>query len=66
MFKTITPVDNTILLERDYDSNKIEQTITNSIIAQKSWSKLEVEERVSLLQNFVKEFVLHKLTFINK
>ena len=57
MFKTITPVDNTILLERDYDSNKIEQTITNSIIAQKSWSKLEVEERVSLLQNFVKEFL---------
>ena len=57
MFKTITPIDNTILLERDYDSSKIEQTITNSIIAQKSWSKLEIKERVSLLENFVKEFL---------
>ena len=31
MFKTITPVDNTILLERDYDSNKIEQTLNNVV-----------------------------------
>jgi len=36
MQKTITPIDNTIYVEREYHSNKIEQTIDNSIKAQKN------------------------------
>ena len=36
MQKTITPIDNTIYVEREYHSNKIEQTIDNSIKAQKT------------------------------
>tara|TARA_B110000196_G_C21140734_1_gene663646 strand:+ start:602 stop:1978 length:1377 start_codon:yes stop_codon:yes gene_type:complete len=57
MFKTISPIDNSVLLERKYDSNKIEQTIDNSITAQKKWAQVNVKERVSLLGNFVKDFL---------
>ena len=46
MFKTITPINNTVYLEREYDSAKIEDTISNSVIAQKEWASLEVNERV--------------------
>ena len=31
MQKTITPIDNTIYVEREYHSTKIEDTIDNSI-----------------------------------
>ena len=30
MQKTITPIDNTVYVERKYHSDKIEQTINNS------------------------------------
>ena len=58
MFKTITPIDNTVLLERNYDSSRIDLTINNSIKAQKDWSALSIKERVNSLQNFVKDFYL--------
>ena len=57
MFKTITPIDNTVYLEREYDSAKIEDTISNSVIAQKEWASLEVNERVELLKKFVSDFL---------
>jgi len=57
MFKTITPIDNTVLLERNYDSSRIDLTINNSIKAQKDWSALSIKERVNSLQNFVKDFL---------
>ena len=57
MQKTITPIDNTIYVEREYHSNKIEQTIDNSMKAQKTWAELEVKERVRLLANFVEDFL---------
>ena len=37
MQKTITPIDNTVYIERDYHSAKIEQTIDSSMKAQKEW-----------------------------
>ena len=49
MQKTITPIDNTLYVEREYHSNKIEQTIDNSMKAQKDWANLNVNERVKLL-----------------
>ena len=49
MQKTITPIDNTVYVEREYHSNKIEETIENSIKAQKDWGNLAVSERVKLL-----------------
>ena len=57
MQKTITPIDNTIYVEREYHSDKIEQTIDNSMKAQKTWAELEVKERVRLLANFVEDFL---------
>ena len=57
MQKTITPIDNTIYIEREYHSDKIEQTIDNSIKAQREWANLNVNERVKLLKNFVDDFL---------
>ena len=57
MQKTITPIDNTVYVERKYHSDKIEQTIDNSIKAQKTWAELNVKERVKLLTNFVEDFL---------
>lgn len=57
MFKTITPVDNTVYLEREYDTAKIENTINNSIKAQKAWASLSTKERVFLILNFVSDFL---------
>ena len=57
MIKTITPIDNTIYVEREYNSKIIEETISNSVIAQNEWGSLKVEERVDLLKKFVADFL---------
>ena len=57
MQKTITPIDNTVYIEREYHSDKIEQTIDNSIKAQREWANLNVNERVKLLKKFVDDFL---------
>ena len=57
MQKTITPIDNTVYVEREYHSDQIEQTIDNSMKAQKEWANLNVNERVKLLKNFVEDFL---------
>ena len=35
MIQTITPIDNTVYVEREYNSKIIEETISNSLAAQK-------------------------------
>ena len=57
MQKTITPIDNTVYVEREYHSKKIEETIESSMKAQKDWSNLAVSERVKVLNNFVNDFL---------
>ena len=57
MQKTITPIDNTVYVEREYHSNKIEETVESSMKAKKDWSNLAVSERVKLLNNFVNDFL---------
>ncbi|MBI28386.1 MAG: aldehyde dehydrogenase [Pelagibacteraceae bacterium] len=57
MFQTITPIDNSVLLERKYSNNKIEHTIDNSLKAQKEWENLSIKERVYLLNEFVSNFL---------
>ena len=57
MIQTITPIDNTIYVEREYNSKIIEETISNSVIAQNEWKLLKVEERVNLLKKFVADFL---------
>ena len=63
MFKTITPIDNTVYLERNYDSSRIDETISNSIKAQNEWSRINVKERVNLLQKFVQDFLSKEVSF---
>jgi hypothetical protein len=36
MQKTVTPIDNTVYVEREYHSDQIEQTIDNSIKGSKN------------------------------
>ena len=60
MQKTITPIDNTLYIERDYNTDKIDETINNSVKAQKTWADLDVKERVKLLSNFVEDFLLRE------
>ena len=57
MIQTITPIDNTIYVKREYNSEIIEETISNSVAAQKEWASLEVKERVELLKKFVTNFL---------
>ena len=57
MQKTITPIDNTLYVEIDYNTGKIEETINNSMKAQKIWADFNVAERVNLLSNFVDDFL---------
>ena len=57
MQKTITPIDNTLYIERNYDGDKIEETIDNSMKAQKVWADLDIKERVKLLTSFVEDFL---------
>ena len=57
MQKTITPIDNTLYIERNYDGDKIEETIRGSMKAQKVWADLDIKERVKLLTSFVEDFL---------
>ena len=43
MQKTITPIDNTLYIERNYDGDKIEETIRGSMKAQKVWVYLDIK-----------------------
>ena len=56
-FKTITPVDSSIYIQRNYDTEKIDRTIANSIVAQFEWSKLQTSERIKSLKNFINDFL---------
>ena len=58
MQKTITPIDNTVYVEREYHSDKIEQTINNSMKAQKTWAELNVKERVKTINKFCRRFFI--------
>ena len=60
MQKTISPIDNKVYIEREYHSNKIEETLNNSLIAQKNWGQISVKERVELLSKFVEDFLSKK------
>ena len=58
MQKTITPIDNTIYVEREYHSDKIEQTIDNSMKAQKEWAReaKEINQKVSVFRIHLEAF----------
>ena len=54
MQKTITPINNTLYLERPYPTSlEIEKTIETSSIAFKQWSKTSVLERIEVINKFI-------------
>ena len=60
MQKTISPIDNQVYIEREYHSDKIEETLNNSVKAQISWGHMSVKERVELLKKFLENFLSKK------
>ena len=58
MIKTITPIDNTIFVERNFASNtEVEDALENSLIARKNWSNTPLVERKNLVSKFVNSFL---------
>ena len=53
MQKTISPIDNKVYIEREYDSHKIEETLNNSVKAQISWGQISVKERATSITGTV-------------
>ena len=48
MIKTVTPIDNTIFVERNFASNtEVEDALENSLIARKNWSNTPLVEKKS-------------------
>ena len=58
MLKTITPIDNSIYVQRDYASNEeIEKALTLSKNAFNDWSQTTLVERKKIVQLFVENFL---------
>lgn len=57
-FQTISPIDNSIFLEREYAEDKlIEQVLSNATKAQVGWSKTSIEERAGVCQKVISYFI---------
>jgi len=60
-FKTISPVDDSVYLEKPYHSQEeIEATLIKAKIAQKAWEAVSLKERKEMIHHFVDELVSHK------
>lgn len=59
-FQTISPIDNTVYLERAYaNSQELETVLTNAKAAQKGWKATSIAERAALCRKVVAYFVDH-------
>ena len=57
MLKTITPIDNTIYVERQYASNEnIEKALSLSKKSFQGWSQTPLDERKKIILLFVENF----------
>ena len=65
MIKTVTPIDNSILVERNFASNsEVENVLESSLIARKDWSNTSLANEVNiyshrhpfLINPFLEEF----------
>ena len=57
-FKTITPVDSSVYVEREYATNQqVESALNTAVEAQKHWRKTEVGERMAICKRAVDAFV---------
>ena len=62
MLKTITPIDNSIYVERDYaSSDSVENTINLSKKSFRQWRKTSLSERKKIISLFVESFLKNSL-----
>ncbi len=53
-FKTITPIDNSVYFEEDYNSIKdVDETLKMAVKAQKEWQNTEISKRKEYVQKFI-------------
>ena len=58
MLKTITPIDNTIYVERDYaNSQEIENTLNLSKKVFQDWRNTNINERKKIITKFIDTFL---------
>ena len=58
MIKTVTPIDNSIFVERNYASNtEVENVLESSLVARKDWFNTPLAERKTLIKKFVDSFL---------
>ncbi len=59
-FQTISPVDNSIYVERSYaDDAQIEQTLAKASKAQKEWKQTSISDRAQACRKVVEYFEIH-------
>ena len=60
MLKTISPIDESLYVEREYaSSNKIETTLSNASKAVDEWKNTDLKLRKQLISKFVQSFLLN-------
>ena len=57
MLKTITPIDNSILVEGYSSNNEIETTLENAKTALRLWKNTPLKIRKEAVSNFVEYFL---------
>ena len=58
MQKTITPINNTLYIERPHpSSSEIDKTIENSFNAFKQWSQTSIPERIKVINKFIENLL---------
>ena len=62
MQKTISPIDNQVYIEREYHSDKIEETLNNSVKAQTGWAIDEATAKNLLSQARLKKALEKEVT----
>ena len=59
--KTVTPIDDSVYLEREYASgDDIQEILDKAVTAQKAWRKLPIDERIAYCEKAVDAFVKNK------
>ena len=65
MLKTVTPIDNSILVERKYATEaEIDKAIQNAYEARKKWKETSLSERKEIVRNFVKCFLVNNTEIV--
>ena len=59
--KTITPIDNSVYLERPLSTqNEIDKVIENSKKSFQSWKNTSIEDRITIINKFIDNLIVLK------